>query len=46
MRNNKKKRQLRKAADEAAERESSAYSHTILKRLTDKVLPKPHDPVV
>jgi len=43
MRQNKKNRQLRKAADEAAERESSVYSRSILDRLTDAVhIPKPH----
>jgi len=45
MRQNKKKRQLRRAADEAAERESSVYSRSILDRLTDVVhVPKPHGP--
>ena len=45
MRQNKTKRQLRRAADEAAERESSVYSRTILKRLAGVVhAPKAVDP--
>lgn len=47
MRQNKAKRKLRLAAEQAAEREPSVYGRTVLKRLSDAVShPKARDPRV
>ena len=37
VKRNKAKRELERAADMAAERETSAYARTVLQRLTDVV---------